>query len=407
MTRNTEYEITLFEIIKLLIRKWKLVCIVMIVCIALCGGYKAVTSSNSTQEIPQNDNYEQDAELYEYLSGSEENYHDYLVNEWKNISYDRQNNPVFSVDPYNCKYEQIVVHFESEDSNGYWTVSNWVLNADDDELFGAHKKELSDYKSSLVLIGKDQGSETVVQLIAVDGFDVIGASDYLKKIFKQSAKEEGFVIKIESASAKGYNEWVERYQQNNRDKYNSIFSAFTNSKTMISNIATPSNPAGTQNNTMKSVLKFCLVGLILGFILAAVYILFDVVRKREIVSARQVGDAFDLELLGDCSADNEVSIDVLNANLDVMTEGHNTIAVVTETNIGSIDEIASEWTKKSDRKFIFCSDIFDDPESIEGLKKARNIVIGIKIGKSKLGQIQRILLRANKLNLNVLGFVLL
>jgi len=409
MKKNTEYEITLFEIVKLLIRKWKLICIVMVVFVVLCGGYKAVTTSNDTPipDTQQNNDYEQEAELYEFLSEAEGSYHDYLVGEWKNISYERLNNPIFSVNPYDCEYEQIVIRFGNDGSNHNWTVNNWILKADDDQLFGSHKGELSSYKSSLIAIGEDESSDTAVQIIAVEGFDTKKASDYLRKLFTQFAAEEDVAISISSASAKGYNEYVEKYQHNNRDKYYSIFSAFTNSKTMISNIVAPSNPAEAKNGTTKSVIKFCIMGLILGFILAAVYIVFDVIRKREIISARQVGDAFDLELLGDCSTDNEASIDVLNANLDVMTEEHSTVAVVTEDSIEDIDEIALEWTKKGDRKFVFCSDIFDDPESIEGLKKARNIVIGIRIGKSKLGQIQRILLRANKLNLNVLGFVLL
>lgn len=410
MTKNTEYEITLFEIIMLLVRKWKLVCVVMVVFVALCGGYRAVTTSNDTPDIQHNNDYEQEEELYEFLTGAEESYHDYLVGEWSSISYERLNNPIFSVDPYNCEYEQIVIRFGSENLNHNWTVSNWIMRADDEELFGNNKNELSDYKSSLIMIGEDEdfeSADTAVIIIAVEGFDTKKASSYLKSIFNQFAAEDGVTIDISSASAKGYNENVEKYQRKNREKYNSIFNTFTNSKTMISNIAAPTNPADSQHSKMKDIIKFCLIGLILGFIIAAVYVVFDVIRKREIISARQVGDAFDLEMLGDCSSDNEASIDVLNANLDVMTEERSTIVVVTEKTAEGISEIASEWTRKSDRQFVFCSDIFDDPESIEELKKSRNIIIGVRIGKSKLGQIQRILLRAHKLNLNVLGFVLL
>lgn len=412
MIKNTEYEISILEITKLLKRKWKLICVVMLACIVLCAGYKIATDLNGTQDIQPDGDYEADVEHYEYLAEAEEYLPEYLEESWERISYDRMNNPVFSVNPYNCKYEQIVILFDNENSNHDWTVSNWIAKVDNRSLFGEQEDRLSDYKSSLIFIGQKSGtvqsSETAVQIIAVKGFDSKKAADYLIRSFKQYASEDGIdIVGVSSVTVKGYNETVERYQQNNRDKYNSLSNAYTNSKNMSSNIVEPSDPSGDKKIALKSIIKFGLLGMILGFVLAVACVVVDVIRKREVISAQQVEGSFGLELLGDCSAGSEISLDVLNANLDVMTEEHSTIAVVVEKNIEIIDEFSSEWTSKSDRSFILCTDIFDNPESIEALKKAKGIVLGIKVGKSKLDQIQRIILKANKLNLNVLGFVLL
>lgn len=412
MTKNAEYEISIYEIIKVLKYKWKIICLAALIGIVICGGYKAVTGSDGTHNVQSYDDYKKDLKLSQFLSETEAERADFLMAEWKNISQDRINNPIYSIDPYNCNYEQVVIRFENENTNNDWAVSNWIHKTDNQGLFGDEGDELSNYKSSLIVIAQKgnsvRTSETAVQIIAVKGFDVKRATDYLIKKFNQFAAEDDIaIVNILRVSAKGYNENVERYQQNSRDRYNSIAYTFTNTKTMSSNITVPTDPSTIKNNASRGIIKYCLLGLVLGIVLAIACIILSVIRKREIVGVRQVENTFDLVLLSDCSTDSGVSLDVLNANLDVMTEEHSTIVLITESFIGNTEELVSGWTKKSDREFMLCTDIFDDPESIEALKSSEGCVIGIKLGKSKLDQIQRIILRANKLNLNVLGCVLL
>ena len=50
-------------------------------------------------------------------------------------------------------------------------------------------------------------------------------------------------------------------------------------------------------------------------------------------------------------------------------------------------------------------DIFENSETIESLNKASGIVIGIREDVSRLSDVQRLMLRAAKLDKPVLGYV--
>lgn len=412
MTKKVEYDISVFELLSLIKHRWKLIGTIVVLCILLCGGYKALNGSGEIQETQSTADYERDLSVYDYYSETQQDFPAGLKNDWKEICYDRLNNPIFSVNPYNCEYEQIVVRFNDDKGNHAWTVSNWISKTDDHKLFQMKDTYFSDYKSSLVLVAQNRNmietTEVAVQVVSVEDFDINAAADYLVRHFKQCAKEDNIDLSgISMANMKGYNRDVEAYQQNNRDKFNSISSALYNSGSMGSYIKAPQIQQENQGRNYTSIVKFCIMGLILGIIIGCVLALLDAIRKCEVISARQIENTFDLELLSDCSSGSEMSLDVLNANLDVMTENHSKIAIVADDTVGEISEISSAWSEMSDRSFIACTDIFDNPETIEALRTADGIVIGTKIGKSKLGQIQRVLLRAEKLNLKVLGYVLL
>lgn len=412
MKNNIDYAISIPEILQILRRKWIFICLIALAFAVLCGGYKFATSSGGIQAVQSYDNYEEEVKIYESLSESAEKQSGYLMDEWQGLSRDRMNNPIFTIDPYNCEYEQIVIRFKGEYSNLDWTVSNWIIKADNKELFGDMEGRLADYKSSLIYVAQKPNiadtSETAVQILAVEGFDTKKAADYLVKVFNKYASDDDIsVAKISRATAKGYNTNIVKYQQSYRDVYNSIAYAFSNSKQMGANLIAPTDPSAVRNSMTKAIIKFCVMGFILGFILAAVYIVLDVIRKREIISARQVGDAFELELLGDCSSSDETAIEVLNANLDIMSGECTKIAVIADESIKDLGDVISTWKLKSDHTFILCDNIFDNPETIESLRTADGVVIGIRVGQSKLEQVQRIVLKARKLKRDILGYVII
>lgn len=412
MTKNADYEISISEVITLLKRRWKIICILMLVFVVLCGGYKAISSRGAEQAGQSYEEFEKDKAFYDYSIEIQQDFPDSLKADWERTSYDKVNNPIFSVDPYKCEYDQIVIRFNGEDSNYGWTVSNWIFSADNKKLFGNNGDSLADYKSSLIVIGQNEldtkASDTAVQIIKVEGFDTKQATDYLIDHFKACSVEDNVVIEgLSESNCLGYNHYVDNYQQRNIIRYNSLYANFANSKSFSSYITEPVNPDNEKNGKLNDIIKFCLIGLILGFVIGIVFILFEVIYKREIISAKQIERAFDLELLSDFSSGHEASLDVLNANLDLMTGVGNKIAVIVDNSINDVVDIPSKWTEQSDRSYILCTDIFDNPDMIEGLRNTDGIVIGVKIDKSKPEHIQKVILRANKLNIKVLGFVLL
>lgn len=407
MTKNVDYEISVTEITTIIKRKWKMVGVIMLIFLIVCGGYKAISSKSNVPDTNASIDYERDMTYYEYHLESKNEIPAALKAEWKNICYDRLNNPIFSIDPYNCEYEQIVIRFGGDSGSFDWTVNNWVYKADNQQLFGSQNDTLIDYKSSLVLIRQTENSaETAVQLLNVDGFDTKKAADYLINHFKKCASEEQVeIINISKTSVEGFNQIVKDYQRKNDDDFNAMHAVFANLSDMNGYITQPANPQAEQGNRLGDILKYCIAGLILGMLLGIALAIVDAIRKREIISSRQVRDTFNIELLSDFSSNGESALDVLNANLDVMIGEQSKIALVVDDSVKGRKDL--KWVANSDHSFVVCTDIINNPEMIEALNTTDGIVLGIELGRSKLEHIQRIILRADKLNRAVLGFVLL
>ena len=417
MISNVKYEVSIFEILSLVKRKWKLICVLMVIFMLLCGGYAVLSSESSQQKEHQeqqiNADYNADKEYYETFKKSQEIIPDSLKREWAVVYHDRAENPVFSINPSECEYEQIVIRFEGN-SNHNWTVNNWISTADNQKLFGELESKFAKYKTVLISTARTDDErttvfdETVVQVLSVTGFDAKKAADYLEKHFRKCATDENIVIEgISKAHIVGYNDNLWVYVDNNRGRIISLYNAFDTSSKLDRFITDPGDPQTGESNEIKDIIKYCLVGLVLGFIIGTALITISVFFKRKIISARQVADTFELELLSDCSVQSDVALEVLNANLDIMAGNQSNIIIVVDEVIKGLEDISSTWTDKSDRTFTLCTDIFDNPEMIEALKTTDGIIIGIKLGESRLETIQRVLLRANKLEQKVLGFVLL
>ena len=409
MTKNTVYDVTISEILLLIRRNWKFIVITTIIFILLCGGFKLATINQGESGTLQNEDYARDAEVYELFQNAQKNIPPSFKEEWKRVYWDRVDNPIFSIDPFNCEYEQIVIRFKDGNNNHDWTVSNWISQADNQELFGSEADSLSDFKSTIVTLGEStESGETAVQLLSVQNYDTDSAARYLEKHFRKCAEKDGITIDgISRVTAKGYNDSVREYQKRNRDDFSSIYSALENSGNIERHIPNPGDLQEDKSSRIKGLIKYCLIGLILGIIAGSVLVFMRAARKREILSARQVEDTYKLELLSDCSSNSNTSLDVLNANLDIMAGEHSSIAVVTSDSIKGMADIIERWSEISNRTFFLCTDIFDNPAMIESLKKTKGIVLGIKLGDSKLEQVQSVLLRAEKLGQHVLGFVLI
>lgn len=407
MTKNVEYILSVSEIIKLIKYKWKFIGIIALVFILLCGGYKAVSGTEGDAEPQIDPNYERDKAYYDYFVDTLNDMNAAVKSDWENINKERINSPIFSVDPYNCDFEQIVICFGDGIGNHDKTVQNWIYKADNKELFGEQSEALSDFKTDLIIVGQSQlSSETDVHLIAVKGFDTQKAADYLVNHFNSCAKEDNLeIVNISRATAKGYNKVLDAFLLNSRNSFHSAYTTFVDAKALSSYITEPHQPQLEQNKT-NDVIKYAVVGLILGLFIGVALVVFNAMRRREIISKNQIERSFGLELLSDCSSDCETALDILNANLDVMTGEHNVIAIIADESTKELKDTVSKWTQKSDRTFILCTDIFENPATIEALHTADGAMIGVRIGKSKLNQMQRILLRTEKLKQDVLGYVL-
>lgn len=408
------FNITILELMLVIKRKWKTVCVFMLAFMLLCGGYKLLSDLSDQKQIQPDANYEEEMKTYGEFQSSREEIPGTLQSEWERIYHDRTDNPIFSLNPYQCEYEQIVLRFDNKGSNYDWTVKNWISKADNHELFGEQEETLSSYKYALVSIGRtlsEQTSfsnETAVQVLSIDGFDAKIAADYLMKHFKKCAADDNLNIEgISRARIQGYNENVGTYQDKSRARMTSIYLSIEDTNNIDRYVAAPVTPQDTGVSSIRHAVKYGIIGLVLGFIIGAAIVSFGTVRRREILSTRQIEDTFHLSLLSDCSSGDELCIDVLNANLDLMTDKKGSFMVVADQSINGIEDIPSKWAKESGNSFIVATDSFDNPETIEALKTTDGIILGIRIGKSRIDQVQKVLQRVQTLKQRVLGYVLL
>lgn len=408
MKTNAEFEISLSDVWLLIKRRWTLITIIILTFVVLCCGYKIFT--NNTAPLQQNDNYSQEKEFYDSFQESQQLVSDSLKIEWQRINTELMENPVLSLNPHNCTYERIVLRFSVDDTNHNLSVENWICKADDTKLFGSKKKLLSNYKYGIIAVEKGEQStqptnETAVDVFSVEGFDAKKGAEYLINHFSNCAAEEKMLLEgCSLAEKEGYSEILYRYQKDCRDEITSIYGALEKTKNSTSFINEPRQP---QDGELKEIIKYAILGLILGTVMGIGLIIIIAIRKDAVISVRQIENAFNIELLSDCSSGSKAAVDVLNANIDILTRDDSSIMIIVDDSFEGIKEMVSSWSEGGGRDFIVCTDIFDDPTMIEALQDIDGVVLGIKIGTSKLEQLQRNILRVEKLNQNLIGYVLL
>ena len=410
-------DISIREILIILRQYWKVLFIIAIVFALFCGGYglkKARAELKAAEPITkeQQIKYEKDLKDYEVFQEAQEKQPKLIASRWSDLYEEQMEDPIYSINPYCCDYDQIVVVFENN-GNHNDIIKNWITEADNVKLFGEHAEGLEKYKNTLICTGNNDGDtqtdaiDTIVQLIGVEGFDTTAAASYLAGFIKQKSISEGLDIAIISkAHYSGYNKYVQNYQRTGRDEIVSIYNAM-NSISNIKNVLNePAQPQADTPSGLKKIFKYAVAGLILGLILGAGLVLAMALRKGSVISRRQLEDFFDLPLLSDFSRRSESALEVLNANLDLMSGEKSRIMLIGDSEEETA-AVASEFNVVGGREFMAGCNIIDDANSLEKLQDVNGIALCVHLGNSSLNNIQKVLLRAEKLGKPVLGYVLL
>lgn len=412
--RGINYSIA--EILSLSTMHWKKLVVFVLAGILLFCGY-GLFSMRADQQVEapaagsENSIEKKDTETFDSYQRNKESAASALKREWADIYEDHSNNPIYSVNPYECEYQQIVLRFDdaSHDDN----VVNWVMKADNKSIFGDAEEKLAKYKSSLIITpirSSDyvEAKDTTVQLIKVEGFDTENAADYLREYFVKQAKADNLEIKgISVSRAAGYNANVASYQRNGRDALASVYAALDRANNVGAFLSKPVTAETNKTSKIKDLVKYAMAGLIIGLLIGIAAVVIPVIRKNCIISRRQIEENFEIDMLADCSKNDEQSLDVLNANLDLMTKEENRIMVIGLPAEKPEMNPADNWNKRSKRTYDKGYDLSNDPETIDALQRNDGIVLCIRFGVSKPDDIQRNVLRARVLKKPVLGYVLI
>ena len=125
MKTSAAFEMSISDIILLLKSKWKFISVITLLFIILCSGYKAISAS--PDQLQQEDNYVQEKETYDLMQEIQPKINDYLKDYWLKTDSEIVNDPIFSIDPYKCKYERLVIRFDGDSISHDQLVTNWII----------------------------------------------------------------------------------------------------------------------------------------------------------------------------------------------------------------------------------------------------------------------------------------
>lgn len=414
VNREIGMEITIGELFHAVFKRWVILLIAAVLCASAGGAFGYVRSSSQagnqeelTQISAQEQSwYDENLEMTkEYSPLANET----LVNlrrEWIRLGHIYMDHPLMKLNPGECEWENISILFEDKTGHHTGTIQNWIEAADETTLFGTATDTLSQYKSDLIDI-IDQEGETLIRLIGAEGWDTGSAAEYLKSVLTEQSQKTGVPIStITIAHKKGHLTKIDEFRVNTANMMNLVQGSITNTNSIVASFPAPIPPSSTGESgiSYKSVIKYAVVGFVLGLIIGFCIVLFRLLRRGCLISKRQVESTFDLELLGDM-ADGSDSVAVLNANLDVMVGSDGRVMLLGIGEGVDAASIASGWNSDSHREYISGRDLIDDPETIDALQDTEGIVLGIRIGETRVADINRLLFRAGKLGKQVLGWI--
>ena len=435
MNRDVEMELSIWEMLLSVKKYWRIVLIVAAVCLAAGGvfGYVRLKNAEQAAEEEQDEefkDYRKEPEHQEYakalfeenqkLSEEAEEINSEMAprlrKEWQRLKERYENHPFAKQDPYHCNRVRTTVLFDGADGNHDSMLYDWIMTADEDKLFGDAKDKLAPYKRELISSGAGSSNsyEAIFTLIAVDGFDTSAALSYLKKYIIGKARSDGFRVKGYTTSTDTtYYSAILDFQNGMVSSMTGVQSSLNSMYETAMKVVEPPNfeevveepETKSTGISLTRLAKYGLIGLILGVFIGVVVAIFLTLRKGCLMSARQVEDTFGLERLGDFSGENPGALDILNANLDVMISEGNGVMVLGSPGDEKLMSAVAGWNEKSDRPYAAGRDIFDDSETIDALSSVEGIILGVRIGESRLMDIQRLMLRATKLNKKILGYI--
>ena len=423
MTRDVEVELSIWEMLLAAKNHWIMVLLIAVLCAALGGvfGYVRQTgtgdedASGRQEAIEEIDKQKEHNEVIKTLfdenkklrETSDELYEaaaEQLRNEWKRLSEQKERNPFANIDPLECSSSRLTILFEKKTGNHLSMVYDWIQGADDKALFGDAASDLSEFKNDLITVGSGTSGadEAVLTVYDADGCDADKVIDYLKNYITSKSAEIGIKVQGTTTShSTGYNSHAYDVQQSYVSRLSAIQDSLDSIYERISTVVEEPQVEEPQIEEVAEPVPQS--GPSMSIILA----IFIVIHKGCVLSMRQVEDTFGLERLGNLAKGEDVSLEVLNSNLDVLIGNDKSVMILGSSADDPTKEYADKWNSQGSRKFVAGKDLINDSATIDALSDVEGILLGVVIGKSKHSDIQGVLIRANKLGKNVLGYVVI
>jgi hypothetical protein len=386
----------------------KLIIVITLVCGLLLGAYryfglhKQITNSDNYDEIMRE--YETSREQYDGQIAAMSQMIDELNASISLAEESIMENPIMQINPFDCDYAEITISENSGDNVGLQTVGAWINDTNTEKIFGKEDSQLSKYKNDVVSVttGSLLIEEPQIRIYDTNKYDYIKVADNIKKQLSQKLTEADLNTEILVTYGSGRSQELFERQDRIRTNLNKMYADLRatqeNRRILVAPIA-PSNI--TKAAALESVLKFVITGLVLGLIAGAVLVLFMISSGGFIISKDQMSNMFGLSCFGEGSS--EESISLIRANLQPYK--NKKILLLSETGCDELNQIMKRAANNIEYKV--GHNINDDVYAINCLPEIDAIVLGVKLGNSRIGDIQLIDMKSRSVEKPIIGYIVM
>ena len=213
------------------------------------------------------------------------------------------------------------------------------------------------------------------------------------------------------------------------DDLKNMQQSLTDTKTALDGLQAPAGAAVvSKSSALKSVVKYALIGLVAGFVLALIWFAIKYLAGGRISGESDIEDRFGLQVLGTIASDEKkgfwqgLSDKMLHIRRDKdlndqcsfigeyisgMKISDPSLALVTDLSIDKSSAIIDSLNTGRDYKIHYCGNITDDSKAVRDLNESSKVLILLDIEKTsenKFEDMIRILMNCEK---KVVGVIIL
>lgn len=394
-----EYNLTLKDILKILVSSWKALLAIMVIG-AVLGAVVPILTSDDSGDIPAEELAENEVLVKTYddwisMKGemTEQVSHDLVA------AYDyAQSSAYMKLNAYDCTFNQIVIEFgDSDAAVRTGLVEGWISDGYTDANTGA-PTYLTDVKGT--------AGEVIITVWDTGEYDLDQASSEIKDyVVARAAENQMPVLAAENFSRKGFSEDLFEKQDVLRSYMIRIQNEMVNYNATTA-IPAPSRLTGNDdkgNGAQRGIALGGLAGLFLGIVL----VVFNVVRKGTIVAKAQIAESFGWAELGKYSGKSESDAKLLKATIEAAAKDKKRIILFNDADKSICEELVESLNSDSTCEYYSGSGLSEDVVNAELITGMDAVVVPLRLGKTTFKDVYRCSEWARRFCKEVVGYIVL
>ncbi len=450
MEQNNRYqeEIELKDLMYAVFRRWRSVIVVGIIVAILLGAYKGISMIKAINNPNVLSEIEDENKLYIKTQERYEKEINNIKNDIENKENYLKDSLLMQVDPYNMYVAKLNYYIIAEEQD--FRIINYYLSyAQGGDLYSRISEKLKksiDFRylsEVLVFTANNDSNMLTVSLVSADSETNSLIIDCVKEGLEERSRE--IKEKVGEHTFKIINET--QYQTIDLNLANTINNIEIEINTLRTNLDNKQieyealkEPRIVNNSyieAIKSLMKFFIVGIVLGVVLATAYHIFMFLFSDKLHDRKKLSNRYQLKLIGDLSkpkygklfkkldrwlakifgqvvanASQDDIYQIMAANIVVLSSVDHTrdyliTGSVSEETLESIQKKLINMNKLKEMKFNCSGNIATTALTIEKASHCDGIILVEKLYESRISEIEREIEMVKNIGKVILGVILI